>query len=83
MKKETGIQKDLFGQTVHILNSKEIYRMVKCGRCGSSVKSSQAKTHLSYGNTLTICKGCLGKGEEFNNGKKKRDENRMYDESIK
>ncbi len=83
MKKETGLQKDLFGQTVHILNSKEIYRMVKCGRCGSSVKSSKAKTHLSFGKALTICKDCLEKGEKYNSGKKKRDENRMYDESIK
>ena len=65
------------------LSQREIYRMVKCGRCGNTVKSSQAKTHLSYGNVLTICKECLEKGEKFYNGKKRRDENRMYDESIK
>lgn len=81
MKKDTGLQTDLFGQPVHILNTKEIYRMVRCGRCGNSVKSSQAKTHLSYGKALTICKVCLEKGRE--SGKKRRDEIRMYDESIK
>lgn len=60
--KETGLQVNLFGEPVHILNTKEIYRMVKCGRCGETVKMSQAKTHLSYGKALTICNRCLGKG---------------------
>jgi hypothetical protein len=63
MKKNDGLQTDLFGQPVHILNAKEIYRMVRCGICGNSVKSSQAKTHLSYGKTLTICLDCLKKEE--------------------
>jgi len=54
-----GSQKDLFGNDVHMLNVKEVYRMVKCGKCERTVKSSQAKTHLSYGNMLTICKECL------------------------
>lgn len=54
-----GSQRDLFGNNVHILNTKEVYRMVKCGKCERTVKSSQAKTHLSYGKTLTICKDCL------------------------
>ncbi len=61
MKTCNGLQKDLFGNTIHILNTKEIYRMVRCGRCGNSVKMSQAKIHLSYGKTLTICKECLSK----------------------
>ena len=50
---------------MHILNSQDIFRMVKCGRCGNTVKTSQAKTHLSYGNTLTICKECLSKDPKF------------------
>jgi len=61
MKKEDGIQTDLFGQPIHILNIKEVYRMVKCGKCGNSVKSSQAKTHLSFGKALTVCGECLKK----------------------
>lgn len=56
-----GSQKDLFGSEVHILNVKETFRLVKCGRCGNTVKSSQAKTHLSYGKVLTICSDCLKK----------------------
>lgn len=64
-----GIQVNLFGEPVHILNSKEIYRMVKCGRCGNTVKMSQAKTHLSYGKTLTICKECLIRDSKFYKGK--------------
>lgn len=54
-----GSQRDLFGNEVHVLNAKEVYRMVKCGKCKRTVKSSQAKTHLSYGKSLTICKECL------------------------
>lgn len=67
MKKEIGLQTDIFGSPVHMLNAKEVktYRMVRCGKCGKSVKSSQTKTHLSYGKVLTICKECLGeKGGE-------------------
>ncbi len=74
MKKETGLQTDLFGQPVHILNSKEIFRMAKCGRCGDTVKLSQAKTHLSYGNVLTICKECLKKEEMSYKGRQKRND---------
>ena len=59
MKKVDGLQTDIFGNPVHILNAREVYRLVKCGRCGNSVKSSQAKTHLSFGKTLTICNECL------------------------
>ncbi len=72
----------MFGQPVHILNSKEIYRTVKCGRCKRTVKSSQAKTHLSYGNTLTICKDCLSKDPKFYKGKQKRDEVMLHKESM-
>lgn len=68
-KKETGLQINLFGEAVHILNTKEIYRMVKCGECGQTVKSSQAKIHLSYGKRLTICKDCLSKDPKFHKGK--------------
>lgn len=64
MKICNGVQKDLFGNTVHILNTKNIYRMVKCGKCGNMVKMGQAKTHLSFGKTLTICKDCLKKGNK-------------------
>ena len=56
--------------------------MVKCGRCGNTVKLSQAKTHLSYGDTLTICKECLGKDPKFHKGKHKRDEILLYKESM-
>lgn len=56
--------------------------MVKCGRCGNTVKLSQAKTHLSYGNILTICKECLGKDPKFHIGKQKRDGIRLYKESM-
>lgn len=80
--KETGIQTNLFGQPVHILNAQEVYRMVKCGRCGDTVKSSQAKTHLSYGKALTICTDCLKKEGKFYQGKNKRDETRLYNESM-
>lgn len=66
-KKETGVQTNLFGETVHILNTKEIYRTVKCGRCGNTVKSSQSKTHLSYGKVLTVCNECLKRHDRFNN----------------
>lgn len=62
MVRRDGLQKDLFGNPVHILNTKEVYRMVKCGKCGNTVKSSNAKTHLSFGKVLTICKQCLGDG---------------------
>jgi len=79
-KKETGLQTNLFGTHVHILNTKEIFRMVKCGVCENTVKLSQAKTHLSYGNTLTICKECLSKGPKFYKGKQKRNDVRIYKE---
>lgn len=82
MKKETGLQTNLFGQPVHILNAKEIYRMIKCGRCGETVKSSQAKTHLSFGRTLTICVDCMKKEGKYFDGKKKRDDIRLYKESV-
>lgn len=62
MRKEDGLQTDLFGQPVHILNTKEIYRMVKCGECGNTVKASQTKMHLSFGKRLNICNECLKKG---------------------
>ena len=52
--------------------------MVKCGRCGNSVKTNQAKTHLSYGKTLTICKECLGKDPKFHKGNQKR----LHKESV-
>lgn len=58
-KKNNGVQTDIYGNTVHILNAQEVYRLVKCGRCGNSVRSSQAKTHLSFGKILTVCKECL------------------------
>lgn len=57
--KDAGIQTDIFGNQVHILVTKDVFRMVKCGRCGDTVKSSQAKMHLSFGNKLTICNNCL------------------------
>lgn len=57
--KNVGIQTDIFGNQVHILNTQEVFRMVKCGRCGDTVKSSQAKMHLSFGKKLTICNNCL------------------------
>lgn len=82
MKKGNGLQTDLFGQSVHILNVKEVYRMVKCGRCGNTVKASQAKTHLSFGKTLTICKQCLEKEGKFYKGKKRRDEKKMIKDST-
>ncbi len=65
MKKEKGrgIQKDLYGNQVHILNSQYIYRMVKCGECGNTVKSSEAKLHLSFGKKLNICNKCLKEKE--------------------
>jgi hypothetical protein len=59
--KNGGIQTDIYGNPVHILNVAGIYRMVKCGECGETVKSSQAKLHLSYGKSLNICNGCLEK----------------------
>jgi hypothetical protein len=80
--KETGLQINLFGEAVHILNTKEIYRTVKCGRCGNTVKSSQSKTHLSYGNTLTICKECLSKDSKFHKGKQRRNDIRFHKESM-
>ena len=43
--------------------------MVKCGRCGNTVKMSQAKTHFNYRKTLTICKECLSKGSKNRKGK--------------
>lgn len=67
--RQSGIQIDIYGNPVHVLNVKEIYRMVKCGNCGESVKSSQAKLHLSFGTKLSICKKCL---EEMENKKRAR-----------
>lgn len=72
MKKDKGVQMDIYGNIVSILNAKEIYRTVKCGRCGQTVKSSRSKTHLSYGNTLTICKECLGKDPKFHKGMRRK-----------
>ena len=63
MAKNGGIQVDIYGNPVHVLNTKEIYRMVKCGKCGETVKSSQAKLHLSFGKRLNICNECLKGGE--------------------
>lgn len=54
-----GIQTDLWGNPVHILNAAGIYRMVKCGKCGRAVKSSQAKLHLSFGKSLNVCNECI------------------------
>jgi hypothetical protein len=59
--KNGGIQTDIYGNPVHILNTAGIYRMVKCGECGETVKSSQAKLHLSFGKRLNICNDCLEK----------------------
>ena len=59
--KNGGIQTDLYGNPVHILNVAGIYRMVKCGECGETVKSSQAKLHMSFGKSLNICNLCLEK----------------------
>jgi NAD-dependent SIR2 family protein deacetylase len=61
MTKNGGIQTDIYGNPVHILNATGIYRMVKCGKCGETVKSSQAKLHLSFGKSLNICNKCLEK----------------------
>jgi formylmethanofuran dehydrogenase subunit E len=61
MTKNGGIQTDIYGNPVHILNAAGIYRMVKCGKCGETVKSSQAKLHLSFGKSLNICNKCLEK----------------------
>ena len=74
MKTYKGIQKDLFGNTVHILNTKDMFRMVKCGKCGNTVKMSQAKTHLTYGKTLTVCNDCLKKEGRVYSEKKIRDD---------
>lgn len=65
-----GVQTDIFGNPVHILNTEKIYRMVKCGRCGDTVKSSQAKIHLSYGKMLTLCKACISELEKTGTIKK-------------
>ena len=72
--KETGLQVNLFGEPVHILNTKEIYRMVRCGRCGNTVKMSQAKTHLNFGKALTVCEECLKKDGKVYGGKKRRND---------
>ena len=56
--KSNGVQTDIYGNPVH-LDAKEIFRMVKCGKCGESVKLSQARLHLSFGKSLNICKKCL------------------------
>lgn len=61
-----GVQTDIYGNPVHVLNTKEIYRMAKCGKCGESVKLSQSKLHLSFGKKINICKKCL---EEMDNQK--------------
>lgn len=57
--KHDGVQVDIYGNPVHVLNAKEIFRIVKCGKCGDVVKLSQARLHLSYGKSLNICKKCL------------------------
>jgi len=57
--KNDGVQIDIYGNPVHVLNAKELFRTVKCGNCGEIVKSSQAKLHLSFGKSLNICKKCL------------------------
>lgn len=57
--KNNGIQTDLWGNPVHILNVAGIYRMVKCGKCGRTVKSGQAKLHLSFGKSLSVCNECM------------------------
>lgn len=54
-----GSQRDLFGNDVHMLNAKDIYREAKCGTCGHTVKLSRVKTHLSFGNKVSICLDCL------------------------
>lgn len=59
MKKEHSVQTDIYGNTVNILNTQEVFRLVKCGRCKETVKSSQAKTHLSFGKALTLCNNCI------------------------
>lgn len=59
IKKHDGVQIDIYGNPVHVLNVQGIYRMVKCGKCGETVKSSKAKLHLSYGTSLNICNKCL------------------------
>jgi hypothetical protein len=58
-RRHDGVQIDIYGNHVHMLNAKEIFRMVKCGKCGDTVKSSQARLHLSYGKSLNICKKCI------------------------
>ncbi len=57
--KHDGVQVDIYGNPVHVLNTQEIYRMVKCGKCGETVKSSKTKLHISFGRSLNICKRCL------------------------
>ncbi len=59
--KNGGIQTDIYGNPVHILNVAGIYRMVKCGECGETVRSSQAKLHLSFGKRVNICNMCIEK----------------------
>ncbi len=59
--KNGGIQTDIYGNPVHILNVAGIYRMVKCGECGETVKSSQAKLHLSFGKRVNVCNMCIEK----------------------
>jgi NAD-dependent SIR2 family protein deacetylase len=65
--KNGGIQTDIYGNQVHILNTAGIYRTVKCGECGEVVKSSQAKLHMSFGKRLNICHGCMEKIEKGKN----------------
>lgn len=65
--KHNGVQVDIYGNPVHVINAKEIFRMVKCGKCGETVKLSQAKLHLNFGKRLNICKKCL---EEMDNGQR-------------
>lgn len=67
MGKESTLQRNLFGDPVHILNSKEVYRMVKCGECGNTVKLSKSKTHLSFGKVLTICDNCSNSNKNKRN----------------
>ena len=59
VKKPSGVQLDIYGKPAHALDSEGVYRMVKCGKCGETVKSSNTKLHLSFGRSLNLCKRCL------------------------
>ncbi len=75
--KHDGIQVDIYGNPVHVLNAQEIYRMVKCGKCGETVKSSKTKLHISFGRSLNICKRCLGEIDSQKRNVSMRDSPRM------